>query len=94
MPQAPRRALLLAAPLLAAPAVVRGQGARRTIRLVVPFPPGGATDSLGRILAERLTVVLEQGVVVDSRGGAGGLSGCAVMVSPYGVARAVGQAKV
>ncbi|MCX7373630.1 MAG: tripartite tricarboxylate transporter substrate-binding protein, partial [Alphaproteobacteria bacterium] len=47
----------------------------RPIRLVVPFPPGGAVDLLGRILAERMQAVLGQNVVVENRGGAGGLIG-------------------
>lgn len=68
----PRRAV--AAGLLAAPALARAQS-RRTLRLLVPFPPGGAVDSLGRILAERLAPVLDQTVVVDNRSGAGGLIG-------------------
>ncbi len=37
---------------------------RRPLRVVVPFPPGGAVDSLGRILAERLGQQLRQTVVV------------------------------
>lgn len=45
----------------------------RPIRLVVGFPPGGAADILGRIAAQRLTEGLGQQVVVDNRGGAGGL---------------------
>jgi tripartite-type tricarboxylate transporter receptor subunit TctC len=48
---------------------------RRPLRLVVPFPPGGAVDSLGRILADRLAPVLEQAVVVENRAGAGGVVG-------------------
>jgi tripartite-type tricarboxylate transporter receptor subunit TctC len=42
------------------------------IRLVLPFPPGGGTDTLGRILAQRLSQVLGQGVVPENRAGAGG----------------------
>jgi tripartite-type tricarboxylate transporter receptor subunit TctC len=45
----------------------------RPIRLIVGFPPGGAADILGRIAAQRLTDDLGQQVVVDNRGGAGGL---------------------
>jgi tripartite-type tricarboxylate transporter receptor subunit TctC len=45
----------------------------RPIRLIVGFPPGGAADILGRIAAQRLTETLRQQVVVDNRGGAGGL---------------------
>jgi tripartite-type tricarboxylate transporter receptor subunit TctC len=45
----------------------------RPIRLIVGFPPGGASDILGRIAAQQLSDALGQQVVVDNRGGAGGL---------------------
>lgn len=45
----------------------------RPIRLIVGFPPGGAADILGRHAAQQLTEALGQQVVVDNRGGAGGL---------------------
>ena len=45
----------------------------RPIRLIVGFPPGGAADILGRIAAQKLGEGLGQQVVVDNRGGAGGL---------------------
>ncbi len=45
----------------------------RPIRMIVGFPPGGAADILGRMAAQRLTETLGQQVVVDNRGGAGGL---------------------
>ena len=44
----------------------------KPIRFILPFPPGGGTDILGRIIAERLTTNLGQPVVLENRGGAGG----------------------
>jgi tripartite-type tricarboxylate transporter receptor subunit TctC len=44
----------------------------RTITLIVPFPPGGSTDAIGRIMAERMKAPLGQAVVIENVGGAGG----------------------
>jgi tripartite-type tricarboxylate transporter receptor subunit TctC len=53
------------------------------VRLVAPFVPGGPTDIVARVVAQRLTQAFGQTVVVDNRGGAGGAIGCEI------VARAV-----
>jgi tripartite-type tricarboxylate transporter receptor subunit TctC len=58
-----------------APANAQGQGQdypNRPIKVVVPFPPGGPTDGMARIISARLSAVLGQPIVVESRGGAGG----------------------
>src|ERR1044071_7880297 len=47
----------------------------RPIRFIVPFPPGGGNDIVGRIVAVRLGEALGQPLVVDNRGGAGGTIG-------------------
>ena len=68
----PRRAVL-AAPLLV-PSLANAQAwaPTRPLRLVIPFPPGGTTDLIGRMVAERLSPRLGQPVIVENRPGAGG----------------------
>src|SRR5689334_2359198 len=47
----------------------------RPVRLIIPFPPGGSNDVVGRLVAQQLSVKLGQQVYVDNRGGAGGTLG-------------------
>jgi tripartite-type tricarboxylate transporter receptor subunit TctC len=51
----------------------------RTVKIVVPFPPGGPLDLLGRALADKLAVAFKQPFVVENRGGAGGNTGSDVV---------------
>ena len=68
-----RTALLLAASPLATPALAQGgEFPNRPLRMVIPFPPGGGSDILGRLLAQRIGDVLGQPVVPENRSGAGG----------------------
>ena len=47
----------------------------RPIRIIIPWPPGGSTDIVGRILAADLTARLKQQVIIDNRAGAGSIVG-------------------
>ena len=51
----------------------------RPVRFVVPYPPGGPTDILGRVIAQRLSVELGQPMVVENRAGASGVIGSEVV---------------
>jgi tripartite-type tricarboxylate transporter receptor subunit TctC len=71
-----RRFIALSGAALAAPAFARGAQAQtyptRFVRLVVPFPPGGAVDGAARIIAARLSEMWGQQMVIENRPGAGG----------------------
>jgi tripartite-type tricarboxylate transporter receptor subunit TctC len=76
----PRRQFLrLAAGAAALPAVSRIATAQtyptRPITMIVPFPPGGANDMLGRIIAERIRSIFGQSIVIENVGGASGSIG-------------------
>lgn len=74
------RTLLVTAAALVAAAPASAQNfPTRPIRLVVPFPPGAASDFLARVLGQKLTETWGQQVVVDNRPGAGGLIGGSVV---------------
>lgn len=73
-----RRSLLLsAAASLALPGLARAQGAypSRPVRMIVPWPPGQATDLMGRITAQRVSELWGQPIVPENRAGAGGMIG-------------------
>jgi len=70
-----RRAVVagaLAAPMLARHGWAQQAYPNKQIRMVVPFAPAGTTDLLGRIVAQYLTDVWGQQVIVDNKSGAGG----------------------
>ena len=65
--------LTLAAPLGAQ------QYPHKPIRLIIPFAPGGGTDIIGRLIGQELTEGMGQPVVIDNRGGSGGIVGTNLM---------------
>jgi tripartite-type tricarboxylate transporter receptor subunit TctC len=72
------RTFFLAAALLASPFVHAQEWPTKPVRMIVPFPPGGGTDTVARPLAAKLTQILGQQIVIDNRGGAGGTIGAGI----------------
>ena len=66
-------AAILCVPVLAYAAAPAGNFPQRPIRLIIGFPPGGATDLVGRLVADKLSERFAQQVVVDNRPGASGI---------------------
>lgn len=66
----------------------------RAITLIVPYPPGGGVDAVGRIVAQKLSVALGQTVIVENRPGAGAVIGtrAAAKAAPDGYTLIVGTA--
>jgi tripartite-type tricarboxylate transporter receptor subunit TctC len=58
----------------------------RPITLIVPYPPGGGVDTMGRLMGQKLSAALGQQVIIENRGGAGGMLGTrtAVKAAPDG----------
>ena len=81
-----RRALLTLPALLPARAFAQAPFPDRPIRFIVPFPPGGGTDTWARIAAEGMQPELGQTIIIENRGGGGGLIGteAAAKVPPDG----------
>src|SRR6187397_1902909 len=65
----------------------------RPITLIVPFPPGGSTDAIARIMAERMKTALGQSVIIENVGGAGGsiAVGRVARAAPDGYTIDIGQ---
>jgi tripartite-type tricarboxylate transporter receptor subunit TctC len=74
------RCFLLTCALCCAAAARGGEYPERPVRLIIPFPPGGASDFGGRVVSAGLTEIVGQQFVVDNRGGASGLIGTELAV--------------
>jgi tripartite-type tricarboxylate transporter receptor subunit TctC len=76
MPTLLSRLIMAAALLLApVPAAFADDYPNKPVRLIIPFPPGGSNDVVGRLVAQQLSTKLGQQVYVDNRAGAGGTLG-------------------
>jgi tripartite-type tricarboxylate transporter receptor subunit TctC len=70
------RALLTGLSVLLVPALAAAQDfPDRSIRLIVPFPAGGPNDIIARVIAQRMSELIKQPVLIDNRGGQGGVLG-------------------
>ncbi len=66
----------------------------RQIRLIVPFPPGGPNDIIARVIGQRMSEIVKQPVIIDNRGGQGGVLGTEVLAksAPDGYTIAISSA--
>ena len=70
------RALLIGLSLLLSPALAAAQDfPNKPIRLIVPFPAGGPNDIIARVIGQRMSELIKQPVLIDNRGGQGGVLG-------------------
>jgi tripartite-type tricarboxylate transporter receptor subunit TctC len=85
----PIRLLALAFALACVPAAKAETYPERPIRLIVPFAAGGTVDIVARIVGAKLSEIAGRKVVVDNRGGAGGVIGTEMAVAFHDGAQAV-----
>jgi tripartite-type tricarboxylate transporter receptor subunit TctC len=71
----PRDLLLALCLALASPAFAADEFPSKTIRLIVPFPPGGPNDLIARVVGQRMSDIFKQPVIIDNRGGQAGVLG-------------------
>ena len=68
--------LLTGLALLLLPALASAQDfPNKPIKLIVPFPPGGPNDIIARVVGQRMSELIKQPVVIENRGGQGGVLG-------------------
>ncbi len=67
--------LIALALVLGGPQALAQSWPAKTVRIIVPFAPGGTADTLGRLVAQRLTESLKENFIVENRAGAGGIIG-------------------
>ncbi|MGG5889713.1 Bug family tripartite tricarboxylate transporter substrate binding protein [Falsiroseomonas sp. HC035] len=81
---------------LAAPSIARAQAAwpSRPVRFIIPFPPGGAADLVGRMLAAHFQTAFGHGFVVENRGGAGSAIGVDALAKAPADGTAVGMINI
>src|SRR5262249_7096986 len=88
------RSLLIGLALLCPALAVAQDFPNRSIRLIVPFPPGGPNDIIARVVAQRMSEILKQPIVIDNRSGQGGVVGTDVVAkaAPDGYTIAIASA--